>query len=230
MTQTLEKVAPLKLKRVRIVLIDDHAMVRDSLASWLSQETDIEVVAVAPDADAGTEAVLDMRPDVVLMDIDMPGLSCFDAARQILRQLPEVHIVFLSAFTNDSYIQQALAVEARGYLTKRETPGTIVEAIRSIVQGGVHFSKEVQGRIVIDGEKVRLEQAGEATCGSTLTARELEVLRYIARGMAKKDIGTTMHLSVKTVENHSNSIMTKLRIHNRVELARYAIREGLAEA
>lgn len=230
MNQTLEKVAPMQLKRVRVVLIDDHAMVRDSLATWLSQETDIEVVAVAPDADAGTEAVLDVRPDVVLMDIDMPGLSCFDAARQIRRQLPEVHIVFLSAFTNDSYIQQALAVEARGYLTKRETPVAIVEAIRTVVQGGVHFSKEVQGRIVVDGENVRLEQAGEATCGSTLTARELEVLRYIARGMAKKDIGATMHLSVKTVENHSNSIMRKLRIHNRVELARYAIREGLAEA
>jgi DNA-binding NarL/FixJ family response regulator len=104
----------------------------------------------------------------------------------------------------------------------------VVKAVRTVAAGGVYFSPEVQARIVVDSNGARLAAAG-TTRASTLTARELEVLRYIARGLSKKDIAGIMHLSVKTVDNHSTSLMTKLNIHDRVELARYAIREGLAE-
>lgn len=218
------------LGHIRVVMIDDHAMLRDSLATWLEQESDIEIVAVAGDAGAGLEMVIDTMPDIVLMDIDMPGMSCFEAARQITRQLPDVRIIFLSAFTNDSYIEQALTVQARGYLAKREEASVIVDAVRTVARGGVHFSPEVRNRIVVDDNHAWLDEDSQATRGSKLTVRELEVLRYIARGLAKKEIGATMDLSVKTVENHSNNIMAKLDIHNRVDLTRYAIREGLAEA
>ncbi len=230
MMAAMDHPAKTDLACIRLVLIDDHAMVRDSLASRLENETDLNVVGVAGVAGAGKEEVFRLRPDVVLMDIDMPGMSCFHAARQIHREWPEIRIVFLSAFTNDSYIEQALAVKARGYLTKKDGTGMIVDAVRTVAMGGVHFSQEVRSRLIVDGEQVRLGVEGQTTRGSMLTVRELEVLRYIAGGMAKKEIGNTMDLSVKTIESHSNSIMQKLNIHDRVELALYAIREGLAEA
>ena len=229
MTTTIEALTGSRAKTIQVVLIDDHAMLRDSFASYLDMEADIEVVAVASDAEAGSQYAIKLQPDVVLMDIDMPGLSCFEGARRIRSQSPKSGILFLSAHTHDRYIEQALAVEARGYLTKNETTSTVVEAIRTVAQGGIHFSQEVRARIVIEGHGANLGESGKATCRSKLTERELEVLRYIARGLTKKEMAAIMYLSIKTVENHVNRIMNKLRIHDRVELTLYAIREGLAE-
>jgi DNA-binding NarL/FixJ family response regulator len=114
-------------------------------------------------------------------------------------------------------------------VTKGEPPEVVLSAVRTVAGGGVYFSPQVQERLVVDSTGVHLAAEG-ATRASTLTSREMEVLRYIARGLSKKDIAAIMHLSVKTVDNHSTSLMSKLNIHDRVELARYAIREGLAEA
>lgn len=219
---------------VRVLLIDDHTLVRSTLANWLREAGGIEIVEQSGDAAEGLDAALRTRPDVVIMDIDMPGLLCFDAARTIRARLPETRLIFLSAFTHDRYISDALSVEASGYLTKGEPPEGVVDAIRTVAGGGTWFSKEIQDRIIIDGEGVRLggqnENSAVATRGRLLTRRETEVLRYIARGLSKKEIAATMHISVKTVDNHCTSVMAKLDIHDRVELARYAIREGLAEA
>lgn len=214
---------------IRVVLADDHALVRSTLASWIRGTTDMVVVAEVKGAeDAVTECVR-LRPDVLVLDIDMPGLSCFDAARTILSRCEGLRIVFLSAFMHDRYIEEALAVGASGFVTKGQPPQAVTEAIRAAATGGTYFSPEVQARLVVDSGGVRL--AGQRqTRISTLTPRELEILRYIARGMSKKEIAETIHLSVKTVDNHSTSLMTKLDIHDRVELARFAIREGLAEA
>ena len=220
----------MKLARpITVILADDHALVRSTLAAWLVATGDIEVVANVGDADAAVDAALAHRPDVIVLDIDMPGLQCFDAARAIKSRCPSTQIIFLSAFFHDRYIEDALAVEAAGYVTKGESPQTIVEAIRLAVSGGAYFSPEVKSRLVIDQGGVSLT-APNSTRSSLLTSREVEVLRYVARGLAKKEIAGTMHLSVKTVDNHCTSIMNKLDIHDRVDLARYAIREGLAEA
>jgi DNA-binding NarL/FixJ family response regulator len=217
------------VRPVSVVLADDHALVRSTLASWLNATGEINVVADVGDADAAVDAALAHRPDVIILDIDMPGLLCFDAARAIKARCPSTHIIFLSAFFHDRYIEDALAVEASGYVTKGESPKSIVEAIRIAVSGGAYFSPEVKTRLVIDRGGVSLATK-KATRSGLLTAREIEVLRYIARGMAKKEIAATMHLSVKTIDNHCTSIMNKLDIHDRVDLARFAIREGLAEA
>jgi DNA-binding NarL/FixJ family response regulator len=214
---------------IRVLLADDHTLVRESLSERLNREPDITVVAKAPDADQAIVMAKAHTPDVVLMDIDMPGLICFDAAERIMALLPSARIVFLSAFFNDRYIEQALRIRARGYVTKREPPECVIAAVRQVVDGGVYFSDDVRSRMIVDDQEVHLAQAG-MTRSSTLTPRELEVLRYIARGMSKKEIATTMSISVKTIENHCGSLMTKLEIHDRVALARYAIREGLAEA
>ena len=213
---------------IKILVVDDHALVRGALCERLEKEPLFSVVCAAGTAGEAIEKVAQNNPDVVLMDIDMPGLNCFDAARRIADLQPETRIIFLSGFFSDRYIEQALAVRARGYLTKRETPEAVVAAIREVAAGGACFSEEVRSRIVIDSRGATL--AGEETSRvSTLTPRELEILRYIARGLAKKEIANIMHISVKTVDRHSVNLMSKLDIHDRVELARFAIREGLAE-
>ncbi len=214
---------------ISVLLADDHALVRESLAQWLTSTGDITVVGEVGSADEAVSAAVRLRPNVVLLDIDMPGLHCFDAARVIRSRCPQTRVLFLSAFFHDRYIEQALTVEASGYLTKGEPPNAVVRAVRAVAAGGTYFSPEVQRRIVVDGSGAHLAQPG-ATRASMLTLRELEVLRYIAQGMSKKDIAAVMHLSIKTVDNHSTSLMGKLDIHDRVELTRYAIREGLAEA
>lgn len=212
-----------------ILLVDDHALVRETLRARLDSEANLRVVGVAANAADAVTQVMRLKPDIILMDIDMPGLLCFDAARTIKKESPHTRIIFLSAFFHDDYIEQALAVEAAGYVTKNEPPESLLKAIHNAGSNRVYFSPEVQARLVVDGSGVSLSHKGRSRA-STLTPREVEVLRYIARGLSKKEIARTMHLGVKTIEHHSSSIMNKLDIHDRVELARYAIREGLAEA
>ncbi len=216
-------------KSISILLADDHALVRNSLGERLRAEPDMTVVGEVPDAEQAVEQAIQLHPDVVVLDIDMPGLLCFDAARTILSRCPETRVVFLSAFFHDRYIEQALAVRASAYITKGESLATIIEALRKVASGRSYYSPEVQSRIVVDDQGARLAEWGR-TRASRLSARELEVLRYIAQGLAKKQIASLMHVSIQTVEVHSRNLMRKLDIHDRVELARFAIREGLAEA
>jgi len=214
--------------KISVVLADDHAMVRKTLRDRLARENDLEIVADVGDADEAIAKVVEHQPDVLLLDIDMPGMLCFRAAEVIGVRCPATRIIFLSGFLSDRYIEQALAVRASGYLTKGESPESIIEAIRKVASGVSYYSPEVQSRIVLDSRGARLAEKPR-TRSATLTPREGEVIRYIARGLSKKEIATTMHISLKTVEVHTNNLMKKLDIHDRVELARYAIREGLAE-
>ncbi len=213
---------------ISLLLVDDHEMFQDSL-KWLFQDhPEIQVIGTACNAEEAIERTLELEPAIVLMDIDMPGLICFDGAARIRSLRPETRIIFLSAFFHDHYIEQALNVSAWGYLTKSEPSGRLIEAIKMVSRGRVYFSEQVRSRIVADSSGVRLAKHDEQTSNS-LSSREVEVLRYLSRGRSKKEIAGTMHISVKTVEGHTQRIMKKLDIHDRVELARYAIREGLAD-
>jgi two-component system response regulator DegU len=211
---------------VRVVLIDDHASLRESLAQWLRQAS-FDVVADYGRADDALGPIERMRPDIVLMDIDMPGLEAFSAARSIMARSPETKVVFLSAFSNDRYIEQVLEMGAAGYLCKTEGPASIVEALKAVSDGGVCYSPAIQDRIVIDEGGARLGDATR-TRSSLLTPRELEVLRYVAQGMSHRQIAEAAGVRPKTVDNHVSNIMNKLRIHDRVELALFAVREGIA--
>lgn len=216
-------------KQISIVVVDDHAMVREMLQTRLQAESDMRVVACVADANEGIEQVIIHLPDVILMDIDMPGILCFDAAKTIGLRSPETRIIFLSAFFHDRYIQQALAVGAWGYITKGQSEESLVAAIRKVASGVTFFSPEVQSRMVVDSSGTRLASAVRTRMG-TLTEREVQVLRYIARGLPKKEIAQIMHISMNTVNRHTTNLMMKLDIHDRVELARLAIREGVSEA
>jgi len=216
-------------KKLKILVVDDHTLVREAIAEQLSREEGFEVVGTASEAEDVLRMVPKLKPDVVIMDIDMPGMICFDAAQRLTVDDEGPLIIFLSAFFHDHYIEQALRVKARGYVVKTDPPSTLIEAIREVAAGGSYFSDKVRARMVVGDGQVELAEDGH-TVVSLLTQREIEVLRYIAQGLSKKEIAATMHLSTKTVENHSARLMAKLDIHDRVELARFAIREGLAEA
>lgn len=212
---------------IRVVLADDHALVRDSIARWLDSESGIETVARARNADEAVAACSKHKPDIVLLDIDMPGRLSFDAARTMRAVDSDLVVVFLSAFTHDKFIESALDCGASGYLTKREVPERLVAAIHEVAAGGMVFSPEVQSRLVFSSDGIHLSEV--PTRLSMLSNREFEVLRYIAQGLSKRAVASVMHLSVKTVDNHTRSLMAKLDLHDRVHVARFAIREGIVE-
>ena len=216
----------------KVLLVDDHALVRETLADRLNREMDLEVVGTASSADQAVELAGELGPDVVVMDIDMPGRLCFDAAQDIVAVSPDTRMVYLSAFFSDRYIQDALEAHAVSYLTKDEPPDVVIKAVREAARGLTYFSEAVRSRLTIGrNNKLVLDNDDQPlTKASTLTRRELEMLRYLARGMSKKEIAQTIHRSYGTVDKHVEKLMNKLDIHDRVELARYAIREGLAEA
>ncbi len=218
----------MKLK-ISLLLVDDHALVREMLSERLSAEPDMVVVGTAANADDAIGQAVRLRPDIVVMDVDMPGVLCFEAARVIQERCAGTRILFLSAFFHDRYVEQALAAKAAGYVIKADPPERIVAAIRSVAGGASYFSEEVQERIVVSSGGTHLA-ARRQSRAATLTPRELEILRYIARGLAQKEVARTMHVSVPTVRTHTANLMKKLGIHDRVELTRFAIREGLAEA
>ncbi len=198
------------------------------LTSHLGREMDIEVVASVSNGNEALERSRELEPDIVLLDIDMPGMLSFEAAREILQCSPKTRVIFLSAFFHDRYIEEALSTGASGYLTKNEPPAKVIAAIRNVARGVSYFSPEVQSRLVVDVDGLRLKNS-RPTRASLLTKREIETLRYIARGLAKKEVANLMGLSIRTIDSHVRNIMEKLDIHDRVELTRFAIREGLAE-
>ncbi len=212
---------------VRAVLADDHALVREMLHDQLAS-AGIEIVGTAASSDGALELCVAERPDVVIMDIDMPGRSAFDVAREIRVAAPETRVIYLSAYVHDHHIERALAVEAAGYLSKAEPPGTVAEAVVAVAGGATWYSPDVLARIVIDAGGARLEPR-KTSRFTSLTDREEEVLSYVSRGMQQKQIARLMGLSVKTVQHHIAHLMDKLDIHDRVELTRFAIREGVVE-
>ncbi len=213
---------------VRLLVVDDHGLVRDSLSCILEREHDFQIVGVAEDADDAITKVLELKPDLVLMDIDMPGVSCFDAMQIIRSRVPGTRFILVTAYEHDEHIEQALRVKANGFVTKAEGVGALSEAIRSVMAGRVHFSPEVMSRLVIKGDEIKLENPPRSRL-SMLSPRERELLRVLAKGLSLKDAANVLGISYKTADKQKASLMAKLDIHDRVELARYAIREGLVE-
>lgn len=213
-------------ENVKIMLVDDHALLLESLAMRLRAESNLEIIATAANADEALEKIRTQCPDVLLMDIDMPGMSCFDAAKRIMMLDQGIKVVFLSAHWNDHYIEQAIAGNAHGYLTKSESPRMLIDAIKRIAAGETVYSSDVESRII--GQRQGSDDQPRTRL-SKLSPREKEVLCYIAQSLSRRDIAKTMHISDKTVAAHTSSIMSKLDLHDRVELARFAIREGMVK-
>ena len=216
-------------RNIRIAIVDDHGVVREMLRVRLEQEAHMTVVGVAHDGDEAVRLAIEKSPNIMVMDIDMPGVGCFDAVRRINALEAGVRLIFFSAYVRDRYIEEALAVGAFGYVAKEEPTDHIVLAINEVNAGRAYFSSAVRDRIVIGRHGLELRGCGRSRM-STLTARERYVRRGISRGLSKKELARRMFISSKTVDRHCSNLMSKLDIHDRVELARYAIREELVEA
>ena len=198
---------------IRVVIADDHELIRSSLIAVLEDGGRIKVVADVASAADAIDAVVEYKPDVVVLDIQMPGLDCFHAADEIRRIHATTRIVILSGEYNDRYIESALRVDARAYVTKNDDVENVINAIHAVTQGKRYFSPTVRERLDVssrDGVKPRSEQ---------LTDREWDALDYLAKGFSKKEIASFLHISVKTVEKHTQSIMDKLDLHDRVRLS-----------
>jgi len=213
--------------KTRVLLVDDHVIVRDSLARRLEDEPDLEVPATAGDADQGIALALANHFDVIVMDINMPGMSCFEAARRLQVSHPGLPVVFLSAYWNDAFIEQAQGVGACGLLSKSDEPDKLIDAIRIVVDGGVFLSDEVRDRFESESTGDQPD-AVLKTKLSTLTPREVDVLRWVGMGQSRKQMATQLGISENTVAVHTNRIMRKLDIHDRVGLARFSIKIGLS--
>ena len=214
---------------VRVLCVDDHAFLAEGLRSKISREPDMEFVGWLPDPSDLLRQVREQKVDVVIMDIDMPGPDPFEVLADLQRRCPEVRAIMLSGYVRDHYIDSAVAAGAWGYLSKGDDPDQIVGAIRRVSMGYFAFGASVQDRLPRPAPETAGRPAGPASRSGLLTAREQQVLRMIGRGMSRQEIARALFRSYKTIDAHQQSIMKKLRIHDRVDLVRYAIREGLVE-
>lgn len=210
--------------RLRIVLADDHALVRAGLRKLLESLPDVEVVGEAEDGRAALALVESRHPDLVLMDIAMPGLNGIEAAARISREHPRVRALILSMHQNEDYVRQALRAGAAGYLLKEAAPVELELAIRAMVRGETYLSPAVSKGAVSDYVQ-RLRD--EDVPGVTLTPRQRETLQLIAEGHTTKEIARRLNISVKTVETHRTQLMKQLDLHDIAGLVRYAVRTGL---
>lgn len=211
---------------VSILLVDDHALLRDMFRERLEVEG-YDVVTTGDTTDA-IDLATQLQPNLALLDIDMPGRSTFEVARVLRTASPQTRVVFLSAFVRDAYIQQALDVRAAGYLCKGASLHEILAGIEAAAAGGTCYAPEVLRRTVIDGSHARLAEP-PASRSTLLTARERDVLVHVARGRSQRQVAQLLGISPKTVQHHLGNLTEKLDVHDRVELAHYAIREGLVE-
>lgn len=211
---------------IRVVIVDDHTMLVDSLVSRFKTDSGIEIVGTAANADEGLDLILETEPDVVVLDVELPGRGSFDIGQDISTKLKNTKMIFLTGYLSDIFVELALRVKAVGYLLKGEPIESLIHAIKKAARGEYCFSQSVQERLVFDHKQNRYSIHSESMLAS-LTSRQIEVLRHLARGMSVKEVARSMHLSEKSIDSHKYRIMHKLGIHDRVELARYSIREGL---
>ena len=211
---------------IRLLLADDHAVVRSGLRMLLQAQPDMVIIG---EAETGREAVqraVELAPDVVLMDIEMPGMNGIEATRRIKAEAPATAVLALTMYEDDQYFFEMLRAGASGYVPKRAAPDELVSAIRAAGRGEVFLYPSLAGRLVRD--YLQRGPAGEGDSpNDELTPREQEVLTLIAEGYSNNEIADRLVISAKTVDRHRENIMRKLNLHNRVDLVKYALRKGL---
>ena len=212
---------------VRVLLVDDHAVIRQALRMVLEAQPNIEVVG---DVENGREAVAAAelaRPDVVVMDLVMPGLNGVDATRQVRRASPGTRVVMLSGFVDEDGLLDSLRAGASGYLVKRSDVNELIEAIQTVNDGRTYFSAALHEGFNMAEMEAQAKRSGQRAGLEVLTSREREVLQLTAEGASNQSVARSLNISVKTVEAHKAHIMSKLRVKNRTELIRYALRKHI---
>ena len=215
---------------IRILIADDHTIVRQGLSKLLEEEVGIEVVGEAVDGRDAVTRAMDLMPDIVLMDLSMPGLHGLEATRQITKRLPKTRVLILSMHKNEAYVLQSLQAGGSGYILKDSASEEVVGAIRAVSKGDSYLSPSIS-RVVIE-DYLRVSSPGAAGAKSlydTLTVREREIFQLLAEGLKNQEIAERLHVSVKTVETHRAHIMEKLNLNNIAELVKYSIEIGIVQ-
>jgi DNA-binding NarL/FixJ family response regulator len=211
------------MSKIKVLLVDDHAMMRDGIRALLSLHEDIEIVGEAAEGKEAVEKTGELAPDVVVMDIAMPGMDGLEATRRITKQFPRTRVLILTQYDNKEYILSAIKAGSSGYVPKRALGAELVTAIRAIYQGDSFLYPSAAGALIEDYR----HQAGTADPYDELTPREKEILKLIAEGHTSQEIANLLFISLKTVMGHRSRLMEKLDLQNHTELIKYAIRKKL---
>jgi len=219
--------AEAKTARLRVLLADDHVTVRHGLKLIIDGQPDMTVVAEASDGDAAIARAVALKPDVVVMDISMPGLNGLMATRRLKKLQPDAAIITLTRHSDDAYLQELLRAGVAGYVLKQSPPNELVQAIRAAAAGGQYLDSSLTARVTAgflgrDGKR-------DGKAPASLTEREAAVLRLIASGYSNKEIAGRLSLSVKTVEAHKANAVRKLGLSGRIDIVKYAILQGWLE-
>ena len=209
---------------IKVIVADDHPITRKGLCSVLSAEPDIEIVAETGDGLSTVDKAVNLKPNIVIMDISMPEIDGIEATRKITQTCPDIIIIGLSIYTNRHYVLEILKAGAKGYLPKDCDEEEVIRAIHYVLTDRIYLSTEIASEMAID--YVKLSSGKNKDIGE-LSPRETEILRFIAAGKTSREMATCLHISQKTVEGHRARIMDKLRLYSIAELARYAERAGL---
>jgi two-component system response regulator NreC len=214
------------MKKLRILLADDHIVMRTGLRALLERQPNLEVVGESENGRETVALAASLRPDVVVMDVGMPVLNGIEATQMIVTQCPTIAVVILSMHADESYVMRALKAGARGYLLKDSAAADLIGAIQAISQGKSFFSPKVSRILAEDYVRV-LKQKGAVDTYDLLTSREREILQLLAEGKSNKEVATALNISPYTVETHRSHILQKLNLHNSAELVLYAVRKGI---
>jgi DNA-binding NarL/FixJ family response regulator len=214
------------MRPIRVILAEDHTVVRAGLRALLDQSSIIKVVAEAEDGNQAFELASNLRPNVVVMDITMPNLNGIEATRRIKEKYPEINIVILTVHANEAYIFQALSAGAEGYLVKQTAPEDLVAAVEAAAQGEAFLSPLIS-KSVMENYLHHADDFGDLDSLNSLTKREREVLQLIAEGMTTKQIARQLFVSQKTIRTHRSNMMRKLDLHSTAALTLYALSKGL---
>lgn len=211
----------------RILLVDDHDVVRKGIKAVLSENPEWTVCAEAADGRDAIAIALAEKPDIVVMDINMPGLNGLEATKQILAQQPRTQVLILSAYDSENLIRQMLTSGARGYVLKSDISDDLVKAVEAVASGRLYFTSSVSDYVLNESRRgVQLAEAIVPERGN-LTPREREVLQLLAEGNSNKEVSAALRIAVRTVETHRANLMTKLNAHSLSDLVRYAVQNEI---
>lgn len=213
------------MRKIKLLLADDHAVVRSGLRMLLEAQTDMEIVGEAENGREAVDLAQELHPDIILMDILMPELNGIEATRLVKEVVPDTAVLALTMYEDDQYFFEMLKAGASGYIPKRAAPDDLVTAIRTVYQGEVFLYPSLAARLVQG--YVKQDMPSSTSPQDTLTDREREVLILIADGLTNAEIAGRLGISVKTVDRHRENLMHKLNLHSRVDLVKYAIKHGL---
>ena len=216
------------MNKIRVFLADDHLILREGIRSLLGKVSDIEVVGEAGEGGETVAKVEQLAPDVVLMDITMPGMSGLEATKQIKQKYPQVKVLILTIHETSQYLSQMLQAGASGYVVKTTAASELISAIRAVHQGDVYLYPSIT-RMLVEDYLRRVEGGEERISYEGLTSREREILMYIAEDKKNKEIADLLGISVRTVQAHRTNLMDKLGAHDRTELVKYAISKGIID-